>query len=208
MAQFDLVCPNCQAGLVVDTTAGATATVGESLKIVSFASPDDMAKAEATIATAREQAAQGQMTHAQALADIEGAQTASRLATQVRKAQADAAAAALAKAETDSAEANRVLADATAALAVAEAVDPPDATVIAAKKANVDTATANKEVTDKALVDARAKAPAEVPDVIAPIVPDEAPASAEAPVAAPFTNPSPALDTPFTLPTAEVGTNG
>jgi hypothetical protein len=202
MAQFDLVCPNCQAGLVVDTTAGATATVGESLKIVAFSSPEDMAKAEATIATAREQAEQGRVTHAQALADIEGAQTASRLATTVRKTQVDAANAALAKAQTDSAEAQRVLGDATAALAAAEAVDPPDAAAVAAAKANVDTATANKDVTDKALVDARAKAPAEVPDVVAPIVPDEPPVPAEAP--APFVNPTPVT----TSNPAEVTFNG
>jgi hypothetical protein len=209
MALFDLVCPHCQSGLVVDTTAGATATVGESLKIVSFASPEDMASAEATIANAQKQAEQGRMTHAQALADIEGAQTASRLATQVRKAQADAAAAALAKAESDSAEANRVLADATATLAAAEAVDPPDAQAVAAAKANVDTATANKETTDKALVDARAKAPAEVPDIVAPIVPAEVPAPAEAP--AEVVNPTPVSVDPSLVTTinpAEVTFNG
>ncbi len=90
MALFDLVCPNCKSGLVVDTSAGATATVGEALKLVTYSSPEQMAAAEATIANAREKAAAGQMAHAQALAEIEGAQTASRLAALVRQTTAEA----------------------------------------------------------------------------------------------------------------------
>jgi hypothetical protein len=90
MALHDLVCPHCQSGLVVDTNAGNTATVGETVAIVSHASPEDMAQAVEAMASAREQAIQGAITHAEALAKMEAARVAHRLAGLVGLAKAEA----------------------------------------------------------------------------------------------------------------------